>query len=137
MENENTMTHTQQTRHQQRSRVPDYPRQGVFTTKEEVDAYLVGNTIQCLLCGKWYKQLSSGHLQQKHKMTPDEYRERYRLPYSRGLTGQATHAKRSRHARKLQAEGKLLRSPKGHRIIYDQPARPRQPFMVVPYKWQH
>lgn len=64
--------------------LPGFPRETPFTTREEVDEYLGGEQIQCLMCGKMYKQLSF-HLSRIHEMTTDEYKERFGLPWRRGL----------------------------------------------------
>ncbi len=86
--------------------LPGYPRQGKIETKEEVEVYFSGDKIQCLLCGKWYKQLAV-HLSLIHGVRVDEYRERYGLPWSRGLSCRDTKNKRSRLARRLMLEGKI------------------------------
>lgn len=61
-----------------------FPREFVFECREEVDAYLSGDRITCLLCGRSYKILDT-HLRGAHQIDSDEYRERYGLPYRRGL----------------------------------------------------
>jgi len=63
-----------------------YPVEKPFSSIEDVREYLSGDRVVCLLCGRSYKVLSS-HLKAKHDMTTDEYRERYRIPWSYGLCG--------------------------------------------------
>lgn len=41
--------------------------------------------MQCLVCGRWYRQVGS-HIFQRHGMTAREYREEYELEVKRGLT---------------------------------------------------
>lgn len=62
-----------------------------FTTAKQVDDYLSGDRIKCLLCGRSFKMLST-HIWQKHDMSVDDYREEFGIPWSRSLTGQATRA---------------------------------------------
>ncbi|MEY9965478.1 putative transcriptional regulator [Streptacidiphilus sp. MAP12-16] len=40
--------------------------------------------LQCLECGRWYRQLGQ-HLTAKHDLHPDDYRRSHQLPRSRGL----------------------------------------------------
>lgn len=42
------------------------------------------NKIECLICGKWYRQIGS-HIVQKHEMTAREYREYFNLEVKRGM----------------------------------------------------
>lgn len=37
------------------------------------------NRIQCLECGKWFKKVSNTHLQNKHKITVDDYKKKYEV----------------------------------------------------------
>jgi hypothetical protein len=61
-----------------------------FATRREVERYFSGRTIQCLLCGKRFERLSP-HLRRTHDVMPDEYRERFGLPWTRGLTSAVSH----------------------------------------------
>ena len=74
--------------------LPGYPWEGRFTTREEIDAYFGGDEIQCLLCGRM-RQALHAHLIKVHDMTPDGYREKYGLPWMRGLTSDASRLRRS------------------------------------------
>jgi hypothetical protein len=104
--------------------MPGFPWQGKFQTIEEVEAYFAGEKIQCLLCGKWYKIISCNHLAWVHQTTCDAYRERFGLPWKRGLTGQ--HARQKyRHAMKTQVEAGKIRFD---REPPHSPKRPQQPF---------
>src|SRR5262245_9079001 len=55
-----------------------------FKTCRDVERYFGGKTIECLLCGQRFRR--GGHLAAKHEMSVDEYRTRFGLPWSRGLT---------------------------------------------------
>ena len=66
-----------------------------FQTKEEVDAYLSGETIDCLICGERLQRLNM-HLKRDHAMTPDEYRVKFGIPFSRPLSSPA-----ARHTQKI------------------------------------
>jgi CRP-like cAMP-binding protein len=88
-------------------KLPGFPWEGRFTTVEEIEAYFAGAKIQCLLCGKWYKQISPSHLSAKHDTTPEEYRQRYGLPWMRGLTAEHSRQKRSAISKQLIDTGRI------------------------------
>lgn len=77
-----------------------FPREFVFECREELDAYLSGDRITCLLCGNSY-QLLETHLRTFHDMTGDEYREKYGIPYKRGLCSARMSAARSEISKEL------------------------------------
>lgn len=63
-----------------------YPRPAPIGSIEEIIAYLSqADDIDCLLCGRRMKSLST-HLARIHRISGDEYRRMYGLPYQRGLT---------------------------------------------------
>jgi len=65
--------------------LPGFPRKGQFTTKDEIDQYFSDpDCIQCLLCGQIFTTLSR-HLQLTHECSIEEYRDRYGLPWRKGL----------------------------------------------------
>lgn len=78
-----------------------------FETMAEVDEYLGQELIQCLECGRHYKMLTGKHLRLVHGMTPDEYRQRWGIPRTRGLAGRGTSAERSRIMRDMIDSGRL------------------------------
>jgi ROS/MUCR transcriptional regulator protein len=61
---------------------------------EEVDDYLSGNTITCLLCHKRFQRLDH-HLRLRHDITADAYRECFGIPRTRSLTSAASRARSS------------------------------------------
>lgn len=71
---------------------PSFPR---FQNLDQVDDYLSGEDIVCLECKRALKTLTGTHLIHKHGLTPDEYRERYGIPWKRPLCGREVSAKLS------------------------------------------
>lgn len=61
---------------------------------QEVNDYLSGNTITCLICGRDLQRLNM-HLQKAHSLTPDEYRAQFGIPFSRALASVPSRAKSS------------------------------------------
>ncbi len=84
--------------------LPGYPKTHKFTKKKEVDDYLSGEKVVCLLCGKSYKALVS-HLS-VHNITVEEYRERYGISQTKGLVGYLTSETISRNSKRAFDEGK-------------------------------
>ena len=83
-----------------------HPQRYVFKTRRDIERYFAGKTIECLLCGRRFRRLWM-HLVAKHGMSANEYRERFGLPWTRGLTSAASAAssgwteKRKAKARQL------------------------------------
>lgn len=80
-----------------RKTLPGYPKEFTFETREQVDAYFSGKRIECLLCGSEFKSLDL-HLRAVHEITVDQYREKYGLPYLRGLCCEETHNQMSKRS---------------------------------------
>ena len=68
---------------------PGFPIETPFTCTKDINDYFSGETILCLLCGRRMKALGM-HLRVIHGTTVDEYKEKYGLPYSRGLDSSPT-----------------------------------------------
>jgi len=93
----------------------------LFRRRRQVERYFGGKTIKCLLCGGRFGRLSF-HLAAKHGVTTDEYKSRFGLPWSRGLTSaqsransgwnKARKAKASRLARRTQFFKLAHRAPR-------------------------
>lgn len=83
------------------------PRTEPFRTQAEIDEYLAGDLIQCLECGKWFRQITGKHLRLVHELTPDEYRARWALPRLTPLAGRATREARSQVIRRQIESGAL------------------------------
>jgi ROS/MUCR transcriptional regulator protein len=94
-----------------------------FRSRREVNRYFGGRTIQCLICGKRFGRLSF-HLAAKLAMTTDEYKSRFGLPWTRGLTSAQSHANSGwTEARRVTA-GELAR--KSQFFKYAHPAARRE-----------
>jgi len=93
---------------------------GLFQTRDEVERYFGEDKIKCLLCGQRFLRLSF-HLAAKHSITTDEYKSRFGLPWTRGLTSAQSHAnsgwdgKRKLKASKLANQTKFFRFSKSVR----------------------
>jgi hypothetical protein len=87
------------------------PRQ--FKARREIENYFSGATIECLLCRRHFKRLQT-HLAAKHQMSADEYKERFGLPWTRGLISAASLAnsgwtnKRKARARRLARQSRFF-----------------------------
>lgn len=84
--------------------LPGFPIEEPFESIEAVRAYLQGPRVQCLRCGKLYKDV--GKHVHMHGMTPDEYREMYRIPWTYGLVCPSTHAAYSDSTQRQIAEAR-------------------------------
>lgn len=91
---------------QRRKFLPGYPIKKIFETKEEIDQYMSGDRITCLLCGKSYKALGS-HLK-VHGLTSDQYKIEYGLPLSVGLDNCHLTEIKSKRFKKMIADGIIL-----------------------------
>jgi hypothetical protein len=96
-------------------------------TADEVDHYLSGGSITCMLCGRGFRRLG-GHLQAIHQVTEDDYRARYGLPWSRGLTCEPTRDKYRAAAKKRIEDGEMEHLAKGIPAGKNVRRHPRQPF---------
>lgn len=77
-----------------------------FVSMDEVAKYISGNLIQCLECGRHYRQLTRKHLQ-THGLTHNEYRDKWGLPRGTPLMGKESRRKRSLIARQLIDQGAI------------------------------
>jgi predicted transcriptional regulator len=68
------------------------PEREPFQTREQVDEYLSGETVECLICGRRFNGLHM-HLKFKHGISDDDYRQRYGIPLSRALTSATYRAR--------------------------------------------
>lgn len=83
-----------------------YPINPHSMTNEEIDNYFSHEKIECLICGKQYKQLHNLHLR-IHSITQDEYREMYDLPFSKALMCPDLINKKRENVLKMMDEGIL------------------------------
>jgi len=112
-----------------KSALPGFPWNGRFENKKEIDSYFAGNKIQCLLCGKRFKALPQ-HLERTHDITADDYRERYGLPWRRGLCGTGTSKKLSRNMHERLKKGFRPPIEAAQRKSVKAMKRQDQPFFV-------
>jgi len=66
----------------------------MFTSLAAVDAYLDNENLECLICGLSYKSLHR-HVYRTHNLRADEYKEKFGIPYTKGLVGTVTRKKLS------------------------------------------
>ena len=78
----------------------------LFTNKEDIKKYYIGDRIQCLICGKWFKSLGN-HIE-IHGINTDDYKKMFGLPWSKGLCSSVTAKKFHDNAKILRKEGNLL-----------------------------
>ncbi|EPN2807573.1 MucR family transcriptional regulator [Serratia marcescens] len=61
---------------------------GRINSRAEAEAYVSGDLVECLECGKKFEFLPV-HIKRMHGLTTDEYRERYNIPAGIPLAGKA------------------------------------------------
>jgi len=83
---------------------PGFPIVTPFQSIEDVRAYLSGDKIICLLCGKEYRGIGN-HIQAIHGMSVDQYKEFYNIPWTYGLLCSDSSALYSGSMKKRMAEG--------------------------------
>lgn len=99
-----------------------------FATRHDVDRYLGGETIECLLCGQHFRRLG-GHLRAAHGVSANEYRSSFGLPWARGLISAASVAasgwteKRKTEARRLALGSRFFE------LAHTTPRRELAPFL--------
>lgn len=106
-----------------------------FRSRQEVERYFSGKTIQCLLCGERFCRLSF-HLSAKHKVTTDEYKSRFGLPWTRGLTSAASRANSGWSEKRKRNARRLARRTQFYRFAHPAPRRAVAPFLITEAK-QH
>ena len=77
-----------------------------FKTMDEVSQYFSGHEVECLECGKYYKHLGT-HVVRTHNMSCDDYREKYGIPWYRGLASKEYSEKQSVISKNNFKDGKL------------------------------
>ena len=68
-----------------------------FQTIEEVNEYVSGDQIQCLICNNWYVKLSI-HIVKKHKMDTKDYKIEFNIPFKIPLAGQDFRSRAKKRA---------------------------------------
>ena len=75
-----------------------FPQRSPFATVEQIEEYLGGDRVACLLCGKELLELGA-HLHYKHGTTCEEYRAEFGLRAGDALAGRAVREKISAKAK--------------------------------------
>ena len=103
-------------------------RTAVFRTRREIERYFGGDTIECLICGRHFKRLHT-HLAAKHGMAVDEYKRRFGLPGTRGLTSATSLANSGWTDERKAKARKLARKTRFFRLAHLTPRRELAPFL--------
>ena len=82
-------------------------RNAPFETMEELTAYVGGESIECLECGKHFQIISGKHLRFSHGMNQDEYRDKWGIPRTLALATPAFRAQKREQLRNQVASGVL------------------------------
>ena len=82
----------------------------MFVSREEVIDYLSGDEIECLECGKLFKGLGP-HLPNAHNMTVPDYKSKYGIPQTFGLSGRDSSNRRAEATKKRHENGQLSIAP--------------------------
>ena len=113
--------------------IPGFPWKGKFTTRNEVDKYFSNDDgIQCLLCGRFLGTLQN-HLQIVHGVSHEEYRERYGLPWRKGLVSRTVSKKHSASLTNRIKNGTFKPRPDNKaavKKILEGNRRPDQPYIT-------
>jgi len=97
--------------YRRKSTLPGFPWQGKFTTKKDIEQYFSNpDGIQCLLCGRIHKALGK-HLLMVHGVSHEEYRDRYGLPWRRGLVSRELSNRLSDNITKRIRDGSFIPKP--------------------------
>ena len=78
----------------------------MFTSREAVDEYLSGAKLECLECSKLFKGLAP-HLLAAHRMSVADYKTKYGIPQTRGLSGSGAREGRSAAAKRRVQAGEI------------------------------
>lgn len=106
-----------------------------FQSMQEVDDYLSGPVIVCLICGKRLQRLQ-GHLQAAHDATPGEYQAEFGIPFSRGLVSAPSAARSRAIMMRPDRMAQILELSHRDRSGYGphKPARPHSPAVRALWK---
>lgn len=92
-----------------------YPVKKPFETMEDVNAYFDAEKLTCLICGNEYHSLHV-HLRNKHQIAADQYKERYGIPWRRGLISKSHKEKQATIMNEQRAKGILPQAPSSSHI---------------------
>jgi hypothetical protein len=115
-----------------------YPKEFVFTSREALDDYLSGDRITCLLCGRSFKALNTHLL--IHETDEAAYKERFGIPWRRGLQSTETMRLRKKAGKKaLKKPGRIEHLKKQREAATElrregtSNARPKVGFLIEEY----
>jgi ROS/MUCR transcriptional regulator protein len=100
----------------------------VFKTRREIERYFSGDTIECLICGRHFRRLQT-HVAAKHGVPADEYKTRFGLPWTRGLTSAASLANSGWTDERKAKARKLARQSQFFKFAHLKPRREVAPFL--------
>ena len=103
--------------------LPGFPISPRPFSVADIEAYLSGDKIVCLLCGKSYKKLVP-HLKRIHNVLKDEYKDMYGLPWRKELICEES---KNNYANWI-SKGKTLKGNTDMKKVYKAPRRKLQPF---------
>lgn len=95
-----------------------------------MDVYLTGDTIQCLICERWFRSLGR-HLRIAHGTSADGYRALFTIPAGTALAGRNTREMLSAQAKQMHANGTLdgqhllqasaaaVQAGRGERVVWE------------------
>jgi hypothetical protein len=98
----------------------------VFKTRRDIVRYFGGDTIECLICGR--KRLQR-HLIVKHGIAADDYKKRFGLPWTRGLTSATSLANSGWTEERKAKARKLARKSRFFDLAHLTPRREVAPFL--------
>jgi hypothetical protein len=99
-----------------------------FKARRDIERYFSGDTIECLICGRHFKRLQT-HLAAKHDMAADEYKKRFGLPWTRGLTSATSLANSGWTDERKAKARKLARKSRIFKLAHLTPRRELAPFL--------
>ena len=99
-----------------------------FKTRRDIARYFGGHTIECLICGRRFKRLHT-HLGAKHGMASDDYKKRFGLPWTRGLTSATSLANSGWTDERKAKARKLAQKSRFFDLAHSTPRRELAPFL--------
>ena len=102
----------------------------LFRTRRAVERYFAGRTIKCLMCGRRFRRLSF-HLAAKHGVTTDDYKSRFGLPWTRGLTSAPSHANSGWNDKRKAKASRLARKSRFFTLAHQASRREPALFLKV------
>ena len=90
-----------------------FPWTGKFTEVVQLKKYFAAEKLQCLLCGREYGNLGL-HVTRGHKVSHDDYKARFGIPWTYGLAGASFKAVSSKRFKKMIKQGKIKKPSKEH-----------------------